>query len=165
MKKTFLIMGVILTLLMFYTFYVFQAEEPNELPYYEFINVEIGGAVTFPGSYEVCESTLLVDLISYAGGFHSNANKTNVNLTEHLINGTRYYIPFLNEQDVVKGLININTATKEELTTLPNIGDAKAIAIINYRNEYGLFENIEEIKNVSGIGEKVYESIKEKITV
>lgn len=61
--------------------------------------------------------------------------------------------------------ININTATKEELTTLSGIGDAKAKAIIKYREENGNFSTIEDIKNVSGIGDSLFEKIKDNITV
>ena len=59
--------------------------------------------------------------------------------------------------------ISINTATKEELMTLSGIGEAKATAIINYRNEHGIFNSIEEIKNISGISESIYEKIKDFI--
>ena len=70
------------------------------------------------------------------------------------------------EKEVVKnGKININTATIDELKTLTGIGDAKAKAIIEYRNKNGLFSNIEDIKKVNGISESVYAKIKENITV
>ena len=62
-------------------------------------------------------------------------------------------------------LVNINTATKEELMTLSSIGESKAEKIIEYRNTNGLFKTIEEIKNVSGIGDKLYVAIKAYITV
>lgn len=61
--------------------------------------------------------------------------------------------------------ININTATKEELMTLKNVGESKALAIIEYRNKNGLFKTIDDLKNVSGIGDKLFESLKENITV
>ena len=64
-----------------------------------------------------------------------------------------------------KSKININTASKETLTSLSGIGDAKAQKIIDYRNENGLFKSIEELKNVSGISEKLFEQIKEFITI
>lgn len=66
---------------------------------------------------------------------------------------------------VVPALININTATSEELQTLSGIGEAKAAAIIAYRDEYGAFNDISEIVNVSGIGEKIFENIRDVITV
>lgn len=63
------------------------------------------------------------------------------------------------------GKIDLNTATSEELKTLDGIGDAKANAIVEYRSEYGPFTSIEEIKNVKGIGDGIFESIKDKICV
>ena len=62
-------------------------------------------------------------------------------------------------------LVNINTASKEELLTITGIGDSKAEAIISYREENGDFKAIEDIKNVSGIGDSLFEKIKEFITV
>ena len=64
-----------------------------------------------------------------------------------------------------KSIINLNTATKEELLTLDGIGESKANAIIDYRNKNGPFKNVEEIKNVSGIGESAYEKLKDNIEV
>lgn len=71
---------------------------------------------------------------------------------------------FTNSTTSIK-LININTATAEELEKLPGIGPAKAQAIIDYRNKFGGFKTIEEIKNVKGIGEKTYEKLKDLITI
>ena len=68
-----------------------------------------------------------------------------------------------NENQAINGKVSINTATKEELMTLTGIGEAKADAIINYRNENGSFKQIEDIKNVSGIGDSVFEKIKDNI--
>ena len=62
-------------------------------------------------------------------------------------------------------MINLNTATVEQLTSLPGIGDAKAVNILEYRKQVGQFKDIEEIMNVSGIGEAMFEKIKDKITV
>jgi len=68
------------------------------------------------------------------------------------------------KNETVSGSISINTASKEELMTLPGIGEAKAISIISYREEHGSFEKIEDIMQVSGIGESVFAKIKENIT-
>ena len=71
-----------------------------------------------------------------------------------------------NNQEEAKELkVNINTATKEELMQLPNIGESKALAIIEYREKNGSFTSIDDIKNVSGIGDKLFEAIKENISI
>lgn len=70
-----------------------------------------------------------------------------------------------NETKEEKLMININTASKEELMKLKNVGESKALAIIEYRNKNGLFKTIDDLKNVSGIGDKLFESLKENITV
>lgn len=69
------------------------------------------------------------------------------------------------EEKKINDLISINKATKEELTELPSIGEAKALKIISYREENGLFKSIEEIKNVSGIGDALFEKIKDYISI
>ena len=66
---------------------------------------------------------------------------------------------------VSQSLVDINTATVEQLKTLNGIGDSKAESIIEYREQNGGFKSVEEIKNVTGIGEKMFEKIKDKITI
>lgn len=70
-----------------------------------------------------------------------------------------------NTNSSVSGKVSINTATKTELMNLNGIGESKATDIINYRNENGLFQSIEDIKKVSGIGDKLFEKIKDQITI
>lgn len=77
---------------------------------------------------------------------------------------TEIDVPPISEENE-SNKVSINTATKEELMTLNGIGESKALDIIKYRDENGLFKTIDEIKNVSGIGEKAYEKIKDYITV
>ena len=69
------------------------------------------------------------------------------------------------EQEQTSQMISLNTASKEELMQLPGIGEAKALDIIKYREENGLFKNIEDIKNVSGIGDSLFAKIKDFITI
>ena len=69
------------------------------------------------------------------------------------------------EDEVINNKININKASLSELKLLPNIGDAKAQAIIDYRNSVGIFKTINDIKNVSGIGDSLFDKIKDLITV
>lgn len=145
------------------------------------IKVHISGQINREGVYEVKEGDRLDDLIKQAGGLSPDADSKSLNLAMKLEDQMKIYIPsegeILNQENedtdqiVSKpdstsedGKININTASKEELMTLPNIGDKRAQAIIDYR-ESKKFETIEEIKNVTGIGEKFYQAMVELITV
>lgn len=145
------------------------------------IKVHISGQINREGVYEVKDGDRLDDLIKQAGGLSPDADSNSLNLAMKLEDQMKIYIPsegeILNQENentdqiVSKpdstsedGKININTASKEELMTLPNIGDKRAQAIIDYR-ESKKFETIEEIKNVTGIGEKFYQAMVELITV
>ena len=124
------------------------------------------------------------------GGQTENADLSKVNLAYIVEDGTQIYIPKYNEnltdislirEDAGEGIIkesvvnnetstnktkvNINTATKEKLITLPGIGDSMAEKIIEYRTQNGKFEKVEDIKKVSGIGESKFNNIKDMITV
>lgn len=133
------------------------------------VPVYVCGAVYEPGVYYLEESALKEDALGAAGGYDLGAAEDYVNLAEGIVAGEKIYFPY--EQELSEGLsqnsrkININTATKEELMTLPGIGESKAQAIIKYREEYGPFQNIEDITNISGIKEGVYNNIKEYIIV
>lgn len=145
------------------------------------IKVHISGQINREGVYVVKDGDRLDDLIKQAGGLSPDADSKSLNLAMKLEDQMKIYIPsegeILNQENentdqiVSKpdstsedGKININTASKEELMTLPNIGDKRAQAIIDYR-ESKKFETIEEIKNVTGIGEKFYQAMVELITV
>ena len=133
------------------------------------ILVDIKGAINFPNVYEIKVGTILYELINLAGGLTPNADISNINLATIISDNQMIIIPekkVVNEEDSVKdGLININSATLSDLCTIPGIGAAKANNIINYRNEHGFFISITEIKNVSGIGDELYNKIKEYICV
>lgn len=95
-----------------------------------------------------------------------------MNLAYILSDGEKIYIPNINDEDIstqsitpVSSKVNINTATITQLTELNGIGESLANAIIEYRNENGKFKNIEDIKNVSGIGESKFANIKDYICV
>ena len=164
MKKTFFALGIFFILLGFYGFHAFEQVETNDLNY-NLIKVNIAGAVLFPCEYEVSPLNKLEDLISYAGGLSLNADDQYLNYETLLTNNKSYYIPFIKEEIVDEGLININTANLVTLMTLPGVGESKAQAIIDYRNSVGLFKATSELVNVSGIGEKTYEQLHKKITV
>lgn len=145
-----------------------------------------------PGVYEVTTATRLYELVKLAGGLTGEAAGDYVNQAITLGDGQRIYIPTLEEvaklsqnqrmegdktlengnnsdtqnQTVLQtDRININTASLDQLMTLPGIGQAKADSIINYRTQNGLFTKIEELMNISGIKEGLFGKVKEYISV
>lgn len=143
--------------------------------------VYITGEIKNSGVYTINEGDRLDDLIKKAGGLTEEANTKDINLAMKLEDQMKIYIANKDEiidQDINESesvvnllasnpqadLININTASKEELMSLPNIGEKRADAIIEYRSQ-NKFENIEDIKNVTGIGEKFFQAMKDLITV
>ena len=153
--------------------------------------VDLKGAVKKPGVYKVKQGTIVNELIELAGGLTKNAYTDNINLSKKLTEESVIYIYTVSE---IKKLnnptttssvkydsydleittnttslnntskININTASINELTSLTGIGESKALAIVAYRTE-SPFKSIEEIKNISGIGESLYAKIKDNITI
>lgn len=148
------------------------------------IKVHITGAVKKSGIYELDEAARISDVIEIAGGITSEADLTKVNLAYQVLDGQKIIIPsirvendgnyiiensgenIIQEETNLKDLkINVNTATVSELMTLQGVGKSTAEKIINYREENGKFKNIEDIKNVSGIGESKYNQLKDYIKV
>lgn len=137
----------------------------------ENIKVHISGCVLNPGLYELNENSRVYDLVQKAGGFCSEVDENSVNLAKKLTDEMKIHIYRKDEITIDssqtqngKNLININTAPLETLITLSGIGEAKARAIIEYR-EIQRFETIDDLKNISGIGEKLFKKIKDLITV
>ncbi len=136
----------------------------------EKIYVSIKGEINNPGVYLVDEDILIKDLINLAGGLTESADPSNINYNQTLVLGSVVFIPSeitddYRPIDFDSELININTASLEELQTLKGIGEILGQRIIDYRNEFGDFNTIEEIQFVSGIKTTVYEQIKDFITV
>lgn len=144
----------------------------------EDITVFICGAIKSPGVYTLPSKSRICDGIEIAGGFTDSANTSYLNQASILMEGEKLYIPTKEEVDKgawsmvtgesderLEGKVNINQATKEQLMTLTGIGEAKALAIVNYRQDKGEFKSIKDICNVSGIGDAVYNSIKDFIVV
>ena len=145
--------------------------------------VHVCGAVENPGIYILPENSRLYEAITMAGGFSKTADSSYHNLARIIEDGERIYILSISETEALtieqqvageegigvslqtNGLINLNTATAEQLMTLPGIGEARATDILAYRAKIGQFTDIEELMNVSGIGESRFEKIKDKITV
>lgn len=141
------------------------------------IMVDIKGAINSPGVYEMPNNARLLDVIEKAGGFSEDADSRTVNLAQILTDQMMIYIPAEGEEiseNIQVTLtseiestkrININTADSIELTQLNGIGEARANSIVEYREENGRFKSIEEIKNVSGIGDSIFEGFKDDIVV
>ena len=135
--------------------------------------VYVCGSVNAPGVYELPEGSRIVAAIEAAGGFSFDAATEAINLAEPLQDGMQVNVPSLEEiaeekvlqERAENGLVNINKATEEELCTLPGIGESKAVSIIKYREENGPFQNTEEMKNVSGIGENLFLQIVDRIYI
>ena len=153
----------------------------------ETICIHISGEVVNPGTYELKGKVRIKDVVDIAGGLTENADLTNVNLAYCVNDGQKVNIPNINDQknsgiDVISSSagksvinngdgtvdetkVNINTATQTELETLTGIGPSIASKIIDFRSKNGKFKKKEDIKNVAGIGESKYESIKNEICV
>lgn len=137
------------------------------------IYVHVCGAVNAPGVVEIPEGSRGQTALEAAGGFAEDAAEDAVNLAEVLRDGMQLYFPTKEEsvawtmqrQEESEGLVNLNTAGVETLCTLPGIGEAKAKAIVAYREANGAFERVEDIMQVSGIKEGAYNQIKELVVV
>lgn len=138
------------------------------------VTIDISGEVVNPGVYKLENGAILDDAIAMAGGLGSKANlkwiDKNLNRAEKLYNGQKIYIPNVVENETVilgvsttKNIIRINTASLEDLDLLNGVGPSIAQRIIDYRTENGGFKSIEEIKLVPGIGDKMFEKIKNDI--
>lgn len=147
--------------------------------------VYVSGAVRQPGVYELPEGSRLFEALERAGGMTETADPDFLNQAELLLDGVQIQVPTKEEvalgiaekqmEDSKKvqaessgasgGKVNLNTATKEELMTLPGIGEAKADSILSYRESAGGFQSVEQIKEIEGIKDGVFEKIKELIAV
>ncbi|MFK8793045.1 helix-hairpin-helix domain-containing protein [Planococcus plakortidis] len=142
----------------------------------ETVMIDVKGAVKNAGLYELPAGSRINDAIEAAGGLLPEADSRSINLAVIVLDESSVYVPTLGEESVAQvalmpggsaapGLINLNSATEEELTELPGIGPAKAAAIVAHRTENGPFKNIEQLMDVTGIGEKSFEQLKELIRV
>ncbi len=143
------------------------------------IVIDVKGAVNQPDVYEIPKGARVFEAIQKAGGLREDADELAVNLASPLQDGMVVYIPLkgetkenpftsqnmMKEEDSDQQKVNINAATSEELQTLTGIGPSKAEAIIAYREEQGPFTKIEDLLEVTGIGEKSFEKLQEEVTV
>ena len=134
----------------------------------ETIFVYVCGAVLNEGVYELPVGSRVFAAIEKAGGFLATAATTEINQAEILEDAMKLYVPTIAEVEEMKagsGKVNLNKATKEELMTLPGIGEAKAELIIDHRQKVGTFKRLEDIMEIDGIKEGLYEKIKDLIQV
>lgn len=154
-----------------------------ENSYSSTITIYICGAVKNSRVVTLNENSRICDAIDAVGGLNDDADLTTINLAYVLEDGEKIYIPTKGEEiieeassisdlssssasnSIKNNKININKATQTELESIPGIGPSTALKILNYRNQNGKFSSIEDIKNVSGIGDKKFEKIKDYITI
>ena len=137
------------------------------------VYVYVCGAVEEPGVVEVPEGSRAQEALLLAGGMKPEADPFYVNLAEPVTDGQKLYFPTAEEAQTLEatvkaaeaGLVNINTASAEELCTLPGIGASRAEDILRYREKNGAFQTKEEIMKVSGIKQNAYDKLCDKITV
>ena len=140
--------------------------------------VYVCGAVEEPGVYELSADARVYEAIQSAGGVTEQAAQDAVNQARVVEDGEQIYVPTVDEaaqgagvgeNTVTRGAedtkVNINTAQEEELMTLTGIGEAKAASILKYREEHGRFDSIEELMQIEGIKEGVFNKIKDDITI
>jgi competence protein ComEA len=146
------------------------------------LRVYVTGAVLHPDVYRLPPGSIVKDAIQAAGGATGDADLASINLAQELHDQERLYVPSIGEADAPPPVtggeptppsgtgapsdkIDINTATAGELETLPGIGPVLAESIIQYRDASGPFKSIEDITLVSGIGDRTYDKLKDRITV
>lgn len=154
----------------------------------EKVIVHIIGEVNNPGVVRLEDGSRIIDAINSAGGKTEEADLSKINLAYVVEDGTQIYIPRINEnlnnielisseagqgviinssdiEENIETKVNINISNKEKLMTLPGIGETTAQKIIDYREQNGKFKTIDELKNISGIGESKFNSLKDKIKI
>jgi competence protein ComEA len=142
------------------------------------IVVHVAGSVRSPGVYEVSADARVVDAVEAAGGLTADAAGDAINLAARLVDGQRVYVPRVGEtpppeptsggspvDSVPVGPIDLNSATAAQLETLPGIGPATAAAIIAHRDLHGPFASVDDLTEVSGIGDSKLAAIRGLVTV
>lgn len=140
--------------------------------------VYVCGAVECPGVYVLAENSRIYEAVAMAGGFCADARKEAVNQAGTVADGQMIYIPSEEETEsgsaaealngtdaTADGRVDLNTASVEQLMTLPGIGKAKAESIVNYREEHGAFSSTADVMRVEGIKEGIYNRVKDSIKV
>lgn len=146
-----------------------EKESKESTEDFGYIYVYVCGAVNQEGVYELSRGSRVYEAVEMAGGFREDADTRNLNQAQLLEDEERIYVPVVGEEVQMyseeDGKININRASKEELMTLPGVGESRAENIIKFREGQGAFQSIEDIMQVSGIKEGLFERIKDLITI
>jgi competence protein ComEA len=139
------------------------------------VKVDVKGAVHSPGVYSLPAGARIGDAIQVAGGPTDEADLTSVNLAQKIADGAMVAVPTKNERSsqagsnkttyTSEGKININTATVEQLDALDGIGSTRAKAIVQYRDQNGPFQSVDDLLKVKGFGPKLLETIKDRLVV
>ena len=163
--------------------------EPPETPIREDIQVYVHGAVQSPGVYKLLPGARIADAVEAAGGPGPEADLAAINMAQRIVDEDYYYVPRTGETppsasregarsgesgagllgpgigNSEQGLVDLNTATNEELATLPGIGQVRAQSIVDHREQHGPFASTEAITDVHGIGQGIYQQVRELVTV
>lgn len=155
-----------------------QEAQENTKEKIEEIYVYVCGAVNAPGVYRLPAGSRVYEAIEAAGGMNESAAAEALNQAERLSDGQQVYMPGRAETAgptagsaaggagmQEDGKVNLNSAGKEELMTLSGIGEVKAESIIRYREEHGRFQSVEELKQIEGIKEGLFNRIKDKVRI
>jgi competence protein ComEA len=135
------------------------------------IFVHVLGAVERPGLYELADGSRAVDAVAAAGGFTDVADQSGINLARFVTDGEQLRVPAVGEAPPAQsgttagGLVNLNTADAATLETLPRVGPALAGRIIDWREANGGFGSVEDLRHVTGIGDKTFADLKDLVTV
>lgn len=134
--------------------------------------IDVKGEVKNPGIYEISGDKRVDDVLELAGGFTGDANALSVNRAEKVYDEMVIIVPGEGDEETItdsstssSNKVRINHATQEEIESLSGIGPAKAQAILQYREENGPFKTIEDLLEISGIGEKTLENFEDNILV
>ncbi len=177
MKLHYIIIAVVVVLVLGFTFFsgsrggkeieVKQSTSTQATTVKSKCVVYITGEVENTGIYEVEEGSRLYEVIDMAGGFTSDARTDSINLARFVFDGEQIDVPSTedNIEAIRSGKVNINIADVSLLITLDGIGESRAKDIIDYREENGPYKKLEDIMNVKGIKQNMFEKIKDNITL
>lgn len=122
--------------------------------------VHLTGAIKHPGVYPITPRMRLFEAVALAGGFTKKADHDSVNLARTLTDGEQVIIATSGQVQLEDGLIHLNTASASDFDKLPGIGPTLSARIIDWRNANGSFKSVEDLRNVGGIGDKLFAGLK-----